>query len=88
MKKTEAGVSGAPLPCPFCGGRAKREMECLDERFAYADRITYRCTCCGVKVSAMGDTSKGGYADNSKVEQRALSAWNRRAKSPAASSGD
>jgi Lar family restriction alleviation protein len=66
-------------PCPFCGSSPKREKETLDERFAYADRVTFRCTGCGVSISAVGDTSKPGYADNRTVEARALEAWNRRA---------
>jgi Lar family restriction alleviation protein len=73
MNKTEQA-----LPCPFCGGRSLREKTTLDERFGYADKVTYRCAGCGVSVSAAGDTSKGGYADNSAVEERALTAWNRR----------
>mgnify|MGYP001257856704 CR=1 FL=1 len=67
-------------PCPFCGGRAKRLFESLGDRCAYAHEVTYRCTSCGASVSACGDSSKGGYADNSTVEQRALGAWNKRAR--------
>lgn len=67
-------------PCPFCGGSPVRESVTLDERFAYAEQITYRCAGCGCARSAKGDTSKGGYADNSTVEKRAIKAWNQRPK--------
>ena len=66
------------LPCPFCGGKAKISRESLDERYGYADKVKVQCTACGVAVSAVGDTSKPGYADNSTVEKRATDAWNRR----------
>lgn len=66
------------LPCPFCGGRAKRLFESLGDRYSYAHEVTYRCMSCGASRSACGDTSKNGYADNSTVEQRALAAWNGR----------
>ncbi|NML34886.1 Lar family restriction alleviation protein [Paraburkholderia antibiotica] len=79
--RTEARASLSS--CPFCGGHANLYKEGLDERFAYADRITYRCSGCGASVSAMGIIPHGGYADNSTVEKRALDAWNRRAPTPA-----
>lgn len=66
-------------PCPFCGGMPTCRKVRLDERFAYAERVTYSCEPCGLSLGATGDTSKGGYADNSKVEAMALAAWNRRA---------
>ena len=76
------------LPCPFCGGKALRSSETLDERYGYAKRVTYRCTGCGCERGAVGDTSRPGYADNSTVEQRARNAWNRRAAPAAAPSQD
>lgn len=70
-------------PCPFCGGDAGCNRRSGDERDGYADLVTIFCTGCGVRVAASGDTSKGGYADNSTVYERAIGAWNRRAASPA-----
>lgn len=67
------------LPCPFCGAIAKTGRETLDERFGYADKVTVFCTKCSTSKSALGDTSKPGYADNSTVEARAVEQWNRRA---------
>lgn len=67
------------LPCPFCGARAKIGRETLDERFAYADKVTVFCIKCSTSKSALGDTSKPGYADNSTVEARAVEQWNSRA---------
>ena len=66
-------------PCPFCGGKPIKEKARLDERFGYAETVTYRCVGCGCTRSARGDDSNGGYADNTKVEKNALEAWNRRA---------
>jgi len=66
-----------PLPCPFCGATPTIEREALDERFAYANVVTIRCAC-GCSISAHGDASKPGYADNSTTEQRAIERWNRR----------
>ena len=65
-------------PCPFCGGKPRREMHSGNERNAYADCVSYVCTGCGCRQSAMGDTSKPGYADNTKIEAQALEKWNRR----------
>ena len=65
-------------PCPFCGGKPKRVATQLDERVSYAIEVAYVCKC-GCRRAARGDCSKGGYADNSKVEDLALSAWNTRA---------
>lgn len=64
--------------CPFCGGTPKMVKDSGDERNAYADRVSFVCQSCGCSRGACGDTSKRGYADNSTVEQRALSAWNTR----------
>ncbi len=64
--------------CKHCGGDAELTIETLDERVAYANRATIRCLDCRVGVSRMGDTSQGGYADNSTVEAEAIAAWNRR----------
>lgn len=77
-----------PKPCPFCGGKPERVAKRLDERFAYAIEVAYVCRC-GCRRVALGDSSKGGYADNSKVEDLALSAWNTRAPtaSPPAACG-
>lgn len=66
--------------CPFCGGNAKRFTESGDERNGYADFVGYRCVGCYVSKGARGDTSKPGYADNSKIEERAIEAWNRRSQ--------
>ena len=67
------------LSCPFCGAHPTKTKESLDERYAYADVVIYECPQCACRRSAVGDTSKPGYADNSTVEMRALAAWNRRA---------
>lgn len=67
-----------PLPCPFCGGVAKRGVTSGDVRDAYADTVFYKCIGCGVSLGATGDTSKGGYANNSKIEKQALEKWNTR----------
>jgi Lar family restriction alleviation protein len=66
-------------PCPFCGAQPVVRTENLDERFGYANEVKIQCPSCGAAKSAMGDSSKGGYADNSTTEQRAIEAWNRRA---------
>jgi Lar family restriction alleviation protein len=66
-------------PCPFCGAQPKINRMNLDERHAYANQVTVQCPSCGTSQSAVGDTSKPGYADNSTTEQRAIAAWNRRA---------
>jgi hypothetical protein len=66
------------LPCPFCGGVPRKTTKSLDERFGYADEVTIRCGSCSCAKSAVGDTSKSGYADNSTVEKRAVEAWNTR----------
>ena len=79
---TDRELAGcALLPCPFCGGAPVRDRRGLSEVYAYADQVTYKCSGCGVERSAIGDTSKRGYADNSTVEQRAIAAWNRRTPS-------
>lgn len=79
---TDRELAGcALLPCPFCGGTPVRDRRGLSEVYAYADQVTYKCSGCGVERSAIGDTSKRGYADNSTVEQRAIAAWNRRTPS-------
>ncbi|QZA71301.1 Lar-like restriction alleviation protein [Pseudomonas phage AH02] len=70
------------LPCPFCGNQPKRFTYSGDERNSYADQVVYECVC-GCKQGAMGDRSKRGYADNSKVEPQAIEAWNTRYPSPA-----
>lgn len=66
-------------PCPMCGGEPSRFDESLDERYGYALRIHLSCKSCGLKLIRTGDASKGGYADNSKVESNVIAAWNRRA---------
>ncbi len=66
-------------PCPFCGGTPVKRRSSGDERDGYADRVSYACPSCGCSQGAIGDTSKGGYADNSKVESQALARWNTRA---------
>lgn len=70
-----------PLPCPFCGSSPRKCNEWGDERNGYADTVVYQCTGCGVQIGATGDTSKPGYADNSKIEEQALAKWNRRIES-------
>lgn len=65
-------------PCPFCGAQPIKERVGLSEVYAYADKVTFRCQECGCARGAIGDHSKGGYADNSTVEDRALEAWNTR----------
>ena len=72
-------MSDKLLPCPFCGGKAQQIKKRLDERFAYAEEVSCGCVACGYSLSAVGDTSKPGYADNSTVEARAVAKWNRRA---------
>ncbi|GEM_PF-2074086 len=67
-------------PCPFCGGSAMLSRESGDERVAYQARAWVACLPCGARgQSAYGDTSKGGYADNTGVELRAAAGWNTRA---------
>ena len=68
------------LPCPFCGGKPVTYTESGDERNAYADRRVYMCSGCGVSVYVNGDTSKPGYANNSKIGAQALAKWNTRTK--------
>ena len=68
-------------PCPFCGGPAKPNNTYGDERDGYTQTVTVRCNGCGARVTASGDTSKGGYADNSTAEARAIEAWDRRVPS-------
>lgn len=75
------------LPCPFCGGAPLKGRRGLDERLAYADEVKISCNRCGVSITAIGDTSKPGYADNSTVEERAIAAWNRRAPAPTSEPG-
>lgn len=64
--------------CPFCGGKPLRKLVNLGEVYSYADKVVYTCGGCRVTRGAMGNTDKGGYADNSTVEERALKAWNMR----------
>lgn len=64
--------------CPFCGIAPLKKSETLDERYAYARLVKYECPKCNCSQRAMGDTSKGGYADNSTVDERALAAWQQR----------
>lgn len=66
-------------PCPFCGAQPLKQRTGLSEVHAYADKVVYTCPKCGCSRGAIGDTSKGGYADNSTVEARALEQWNMRA---------
>lgn len=68
------------LSCPFCGATPLRKRVNHDERMGYALEIVYSCPGCGCSKSAVGDTSKGGYADNSNVEAEALVNWNARAR--------
>ena len=75
-------------PCPFCGGNAKKLRTSGDERDGYADRVHYVCTVCACSRGAVGDSSKGGYADNSKVEELALAAWNTRVNDALAAQRD
>lgn len=63
------------LSC-LCGGQPKRVAVNLDERFAYAQEVTYQCRECHHRVTVRGDTSKPGYADNTGIEDRAIAAWN------------
>jgi phage/plasmid primase-like uncharacterized protein len=65
-------------PCPFCGKPGVKHRRSGDERDGYADKVTYQCSGCGCGLSAEGDKSKGGYADNSKVDEKALALWNTR----------
>ena len=68
-------------PCPFCGGKPHMSRRGLSEVHAYADEVKIQCGTCSVYRSAMGDTSKPGYADNSTVEARAIEKWNTRTHS-------
>ena len=66
-------------PCPFCGGAGLMCRESGDERVSYQARAWVACRSCGSRgVVAYGDTSKGGYADNTGVELRATEQWNTR----------
>jgi hypothetical protein len=65
-------------PCPFCGGKPHMSRRGLSEVHAYADEVKIQCGTCSVYRSAMGDTSKPGYADNSTVEARVIEKWNTR----------
>jgi len=65
-------------PCPLCGGKATLMQEHLDERFGYAIREKICCDICALSIVRTGDQSKGGYADNSKVRDNLVSAWNNR----------
>lgn len=67
------------LRCPFCGGEAKSFDFTGDERDGYRKVVTIVCIPCGASVSAAGDTSRGGYANNSNVKQQAVVKWNTRA---------
>lgn len=64
--------------CPFCGERPTVHRISGDERDGYADKVVIKCESCGCSQFTSGDTSKGGYADNSKVEAKAAAKWNRR----------
>lgn len=64
--------------CPFCGKKPWRQRVGMSEVYAYADKVIYTCSGCGITRGAMGDVSKAGYADNSTVEARAFAAWNMR----------
>ncbi len=66
-------------PCPFCRGAAGMETQNGDERESYADTVTCYCTSCGASIKRRGDSSKRGYADNSRVHAETAAAWNRRA---------
>ena len=67
-----------PKPCPFCGGEPEKLRRNLGDHYAYAEEVTYRCTSCGCEMTTMGTVARGEYADNSTVDQRAITAWNRR----------
>lgn len=71
-------MSALIKPCPFCGAQPLKQRTGLSEVHAYADKVVYTCPKCGCSRGAVGDTSKGGYADNSTVEARALEQWNMR----------
>lgn len=68
-----------PLPCPFCGRKAKKKLRRGGDHNGYADTVFYECDVCFVRRGATGDSSKPGYADNSTIEHRALEKWNQRA---------
>lgn len=70
------------MPCPFCGSQPRKQRAGLSEVYAYADKVVYTCPKCGCSRGAVGDTSKGGYADNSKVDEQAKQAWNNRVPAP------
>ena len=70
------------LPCPVCWVATKQHRDSLDERYAYAQKVTYICATCDLSAGAIGDTSKDGYANNSKVEDHAIENWNKKANSP------
>jgi len=65
-------------PCPFCGTKPEKKKKGLGDQYGYADQVTYLCPKCGCSQSARGITSGYGYADNSTVEKRALTAWQTR----------
>lgn len=66
-------------PCPLCNSNnIKCSTRTGNEQIGYADTVTIACDDCGCNISRRGDTSKGGYADNSKCKREALNAWNMR----------
>lgn len=77
-----------PLPCPFCGNGAHKISKSLDERFGYALEVSYGCPVCGFRLAARGDSSKGGYADNTGVEEASLRKWNTRADDASRARGE
>ena len=64
--------------CPFCGGTPTKHCEALGEHCNYANEITYRCACgCSMATRSVAPGGRG-YADNSRIDEQALDAWNRR----------
>jgi len=50
----------------------------LGEHCNYANEITYRCACgCSMATRSVAPGGRG-YADNSRIDEQALDAWNRR----------
>lgn len=64
--------------CPLCDRMVTISKRSGDERDGYQDTLTVSCTSCGCNASVSGDTSKGGYADNSNLREKLYAKWSKR----------